>query len=102
MRRLFLEVALLAFPPAVFAQTQTALAQENQVSSSTQSYATGVDSVKEDSSKYWKRFSLQEVTVKAQRKLIKNDIDRLSYDVQHDNDSKTQNTLEMLRKVPMV
>lgn len=102
MRKLLLEVALLAFPPAVFAQTQTALAQENQVSSSTQSHATGVDSVKEDSSKYWKRFSLQEVTVKAQRKLIKNDIDRLSYDVQHDNDSKTQNTLEMLRKVPMV
>ncbi len=52
MRKLLLEVALLAFPPAVFAQTQTALAQENQVSSSTQSHATGVDSVKEDSSKY--------------------------------------------------
>ena len=45
---------------------------------------------------------LSEVTVTAQRQLIKTDIDRLSYDVQADADSKTNNVLDMLKKVPMV
>ncbi|MBR5102973.1 MAG: carboxypeptidase regulatory-like domain-containing protein, partial [Muribaculaceae bacterium] len=42
------------------------------------------------------------VTVTAQRALVKNEIDRLSYDVQADDDSKTNTVLEMLRKVPLV
>ena len=46
--------------------------------------------------------NLDGVTVSAQRQLIKQDIDRIGYDVQADNDSKTKSTLDMLRKVPMV
>ena len=49
----------------------------------------------------WKQ-SLDGVTVIAQRQLIKQEIDRIGYDVQADEDSRTENVLEMLRKVPMV
>ena len=45
---------------------------------------------------------LSEVTVTAQRQLVTAEIDRLTYDVQADADSKTNNVLDMLRKVPMV
>ena len=45
---------------------------------------------------------LEGVTIKAQRQLIKQDIDRVGYDVQADEESKTQTVLDMLRKVPMV
>lgn len=45
---------------------------------------------------------LDGVTVTAQRPLIKQEIDRVGYDVQADEDSKTENVLDMLRKVPMV
>ncbi|MDY6412073.1 MAG: outer membrane beta-barrel family protein [Bacteroidales bacterium] len=45
---------------------------------------------------------LSEVTVTAQRQLVTAEIDRLTYDVQADADSKTSNVLDMLRKVPMV
>lgn len=43
-----------------------------------------------------------EVEVVAQKPLVSAEIDRLSYDVQSDEDSKTNTILEMLRKVPMV
>lgn len=46
--------------------------------------------------------SLEGVTVTAQRQLIKQDIDRIGYDVQADEDSKTENVIDMLKKVPMV
>ncbi len=46
--------------------------------------------------------SLEGVTVTAQRQLIKQEIDRIGYDVQADEDSKTENVLNMLKKVPMV
>ena len=45
---------------------------------------------------------LEGVTVKAQRQLIKQEIDRIGYDVQADEESKTQTVMDMLRKVPMV
>ena len=45
---------------------------------------------------------LEGVTVKAQRQLVKQEIDRVGYDVQGDEDSKTENVLDMLKKVPMV
>ncbi len=45
---------------------------------------------------------LDGVTVTAQRQLIKQEVDRTTYDVQADNDSKTQTVMDMLRKVPMV
>ena len=40
---------------------------------------------------------LEGVTVKAQRQLIKQDIDRIGYDVQADEESKTQTVLDMCR-----
>ena len=49
----------------------------------------------------WERL-LDGVNITAQRQLIKQDIDRIGYDVQADEESKTENVLEMLRKVPMV
>ncbi|MDE5571717.1 MAG: TonB-dependent receptor, partial [Prevotella sp.] len=45
---------------------------------------------------------LDGVVVKAQRQLIKQDIDRIGYDVQADEEAKTQTVMDMLRKVPMV
>lgn len=45
---------------------------------------------------------LGEVTVMAQRPLVTKDIDRIGYDVQADESSKTSTIIEMLRKVPMV
>lgn len=46
--------------------------------------------------------ALQGVTVTAQAPLVSSEIDRLSYNVQNDDDSKTNTTFEMLRKVPLV
>lgn len=45
---------------------------------------------------------LEAVTVVAKKPLVKTDIDKLTYDVESDPESKTNNILEMLRKVPMV
>ena len=45
---------------------------------------------------------LDGVVIKAQRQLVKQDIDRIAYDVQADEESKTQTVMDMLRKVPMV
>ncbi|MCL1868060.1 MAG: TonB-dependent receptor [Paludibacter sp.] len=45
---------------------------------------------------------LAEVTVTAAAPLVKTEIDRISYDIQVDPDSKSSNVLEMLQKVPMV
>ena len=43
---------------------------------------------------------LEGVTVKAQRQLIKQDIDRIGYDVQADEESKTQTVLDISRLLP--
>ena len=45
---------------------------------------------------------LKDVEVTAQRQLIKQEVDRIGYNVADDADSKTNNVLTMLRKVPMV
>lgn len=45
---------------------------------------------------------LKEVSVVAQKPLVKVDIDKIEYNIEDDPDSKTSNALEMLRKVPMV
>lgn len=45
---------------------------------------------------------LGEVVVTAQRPLVVKEIDRIGYDVQADEDSKTSTVNEILRKVPMV
>ena len=42
------------------------------------------------------------MVIKAQKQLVKQEIDRIGYDVQADEESKTQTVMDMLRKVPMV
>lgn len=46
--------------------------------------------------------NLKEVAVKADKPIIKQEIDRLSYDLQADPESKVSNVLEMMRKVPFI
>ena len=46
--------------------------------------------------------TLDEITVTAQHPLVKQEIDRVSYDVKHDGEAKTQTLIEMLKKVPFV
>ena len=46
--------------------------------------------------------ALASASVTAQRPLVKMEVDRLSYNVENDVDSKTATVLDMLRKVPMV
>ena len=46
--------------------------------------------------------NLEGVTVRAQKQFVKTSIDRTTYDVQADADSKTLSAHDMLRKVPMV
>lgn len=46
--------------------------------------------------------TLAGIEVLAQKPLVTTEIDRLSYDIKADNESKTSNIFEMLRKVPMV
>lgn len=41
-------------------------------------------------------------TVTAQRPLVKMEVDKISYDVAHDDDARASTVLDMLRKVPMV
>ena len=45
---------------------------------------------------------LSEVTVVAQKPLIKSDIDKITYDMEADPDAASNNALDMLRKVPMI
>ena len=45
---------------------------------------------------------LTEVSVVAQKPLVKMDLDRLTYDTESDPETKTSNALDMLRKVPLV
>ncbi|WP_321519249.1 outer membrane beta-barrel family protein [uncultured Bacteroides sp.] len=45
---------------------------------------------------------LNEVVVVAQKPLVKIDIDKLTYSIENDPESKTTSTLDMLRKIPMI
>ena len=45
---------------------------------------------------------LKEVEITTQKILVTQDIDKISYDVEADPESKTETVLDMLRKVPMV
>ncbi|MBQ7691226.1 MAG: outer membrane beta-barrel protein [Muribaculaceae bacterium] len=45
---------------------------------------------------------LKDLEVSAQRQLIKTEVDRVTYDVQADAESKTRTVMDMLRKVPLV
>ncbi|RYY25948.1 MAG: TonB-dependent receptor [Sphingobacteriaceae bacterium] len=45
---------------------------------------------------------LKEVSVVAAKPIVKQEVDRISYDLQADPESKVQNVLEMMRKVPLL
>ena len=61
---------------------------------------TKADSLRADS--IFKSLELQEVEVVKQKSLVKSDIDKITYNIEDDPDSKSNSILEMLRKVPMV
>jgi len=61
---------------------------------------TRADSLRADS--IYKSLELQDVVVVQQKSLVKSDIDKLTYDIESDPDSKSNTILEMLRKIPMV
>ena len=71
-----------------------------RVGETTAQTQTDSTSVKNDSITWNKE--LEGVVIKAQKQLIKQEIDRIGYDVQADEESKTQTVMDMLRKVPMV
>lgn len=82
MKQTILSTALLTISLTATAQTQTT------------NDSLALDSLQ--------NLSLDDVTVVAQRQLVKNDIDKLTYDVQADEESKSKNLMDMLKKVPMV
>ncbi|MBR1803315.1 MAG: outer membrane beta-barrel protein [Muribaculaceae bacterium] len=85
MKKKLLPVLLLAF-----CATTTAVAQNATTASN-----DSIDDIEMS-------VQLKDLEVVTQRQLIKNEIDRVSYDVQADAESKTKSVMDMLRKVPMV
>lgn len=63
---------------------------------------TGSTTVAGDSADIYKNIGLGELTVSAQRQLVKTQDDRVSYDVTADPEAKTNPLTEMLKKVPFV
>ena len=61
---------------------------------------TKADSLRADS--IFKSLELQGVEIVKQKALVKSDIDKITYNIEDDPDSKSNTILEMLRKVPMV
>jgi len=80
-RHLSFTILLIICTPNAYAQTDSTLVQKDSVT--------------------WNK-QLDGIEVTAQRQLIKQEIDRIGYDVQADEGSKTENVLNLLRKVPMV
>lgn len=70
------------------------------LSAITSTAQTKADSLRADS--IYKALELQGVEVVKQKSLVKSDIDKITYDIENDPDSKSNTILEMLRKVPMV
>lgn len=63
-----------------------------------QDQATKMDSLKNGMDS----LQLNEVSVVAQKPVVKMETDKITYNVQQDDDSKSSTVLDMLRKVPMV
>ena len=61
---------------------------------------TRADSLRADN--IYKSMELQGVEIVKQKSLVKSDIDKITYDIENDPDSKSNTVIEMLRKVPMV
>lgn len=82
--------------------TLPASAQAPAVAPDSTATTTDSTTATRDSADYWKQFDLGEVSVTAARKLVKDDIDKMTYDMAADEEAKAKTTLEMLRKVPLV
>ncbi len=78
-----------------------AMAQNQNDSTNVSRSAQGDACQSKNDSITWNQ-ELEGVEIKAQRQLIKQEIDRIGYDVQADEESKTLTVMDMLRKVPMV
>ena len=92
IRIIALSLLLAARAGIATAQTQTTSKQVDKTASKQENKSDSITWNKE----------LEGIVVKAQRQLIKQEIDRIGYDVQADEESKTQTVMDMLRKVPMV
>ena len=66
----------------------------------TASAQTKADSLRADS--IFKSLELQGVEIVKQKSLVKSDVDKVTYNIEDDPDSKSNTVIEMLRKVPMV
>ncbi len=87
---------------ALLAAAHPTLPASAQATADSIATTTAPDSTAADSADYWKQLDLGEVSVTAARKLVKDDIDKMTYDMAADGEAKTKTTLEMLRKVPLV
>ncbi|MCM1079791.1 MAG: outer membrane beta-barrel protein [Bacteroidales bacterium] len=85
MNKYLIAVLLISYPFSAIAQTNNKTSQEMK-----------------DTMRIDKNVELGEVVVKSQRQLIKNEIDRTTYNVQADEESKVKTVMDMLRKVPLV
>lgn len=91
---------LAADMPVSSAYTHMAAGMTADGKDSASDITTAKDTMAADSVMWSK--DLDGVTVVAKKPLVKTDIDKLTYDVAADPESKVNNILEILRKVPMV
>ena len=100
-----LSLLLAARAGIATAQTKKDIPEQSSptrsLSTSVSRSAQGDTCLSKNDSITWNK-ELEGVEIKAQKQLIKQEIDRIGYDVQADEESKTQTVLDMLRKVPMV
>ena len=94
-------IVIISLSLLLAARVGIATAQTKKDSTSVSRSAQGDACLSKNDSITWNK-ELEGVEIKAQKQLIKQEIDRIGYDVQADEESKTQTVLDMLRKVPMV
>ena len=94
-------IVIISLSLLLAARAGIATAQTKKDSTSVSRSAQGDACLSKNDSITWNK-ELEGVEIKAQKQLIKQEIDRIGYDVQADEESKTQTVLDMLRKVPMV
>ena len=94
-------IVIISLSLLLAARAGIATAQTKKDSTSVSRSAQGDACLSKNDSITWNK-ELEGVVIKAQKQLIKQEIDRIGYDVQADEESKTQTVLDMLRKVPMV
>ena len=94
-------IVIISLSLLLAARVGIATAQTKKDSTSVSRSAQGDACLSKNDSITWNK-ELEGVEIKAQKQLIKQEIDRIGYDVQADEESKTHTVLDMLRKVPMV